>query len=122
MQRRITITFIALSLLLTPRLGLAQGTLLWQQTLSGTANHDDRALSVAVDTNGNAVTAGITENTDTGFDFTVAKFTRDGTLLWQQTLNGTANDDDAARSVAVDTQGNVIAAGFTENASAPSPP
>ena len=29
-------------------------------------------------------------------DFTVAKFARDGTLLWQQTLNGTANGDDRA--------------------------
>ena len=35
--------------------------------------------------------AGDTVNTGTGDDFTVAKFDRDGTLLWQQTLNGTAN-------------------------------
>ena len=65
------------------------GTLLWQQTLNGTANGCDAALSVAVDTEGNVLAAGSTENTGTGLDFTVAKFARDGTLLWQQTLNGT---------------------------------
>ena len=65
------------------------GTLLWQQTLNGTANGGDEALSVAVDTQGNVLAAGSTRNTGTGPDFTVAKFARDGTLLWQQTLNGT---------------------------------
>src|SRR5437762_800544 len=88
------------------------GTLLWLQTLNGTAaNSNDLALSVAVDTQGNVVAAGYTENAGTGNDFTVAKFDRDGTVIWQQTLNGTANDFDAAVSVAVDYQGNVVAAG-----------
>jgi uncharacterized delta-60 repeat protein len=113
--RRITLTFLALSLLLGPRAALAQGPLLWQQTLNGTANFFDEALSVAVDTQGNVLAAGYTDNTGTGRDFTVAKFARDGTLLWQQTLNGSANGDDEAYSVAVDNQGNVLAAGFTRN-------
>ena len=110
--------------LLTPTGGVAarphaaQGTLLWQQNLNGTANgFGDAALSVAVDNQGNVVAAGTTLNTGTFVDFTVAKFDRDGTLLWQQTLNGTApNSFDEALSVAVDNQGNVVAAGFTQNA------
>ena len=50
-------------------------------------------------------------------NFTVAKFDGDGTLLWQQTLNGTeANSfNDDALSVAVDKHGNVVAAGTTVN-------
>jgi hypothetical protein len=92
------------------------GTLLWQRALNGTANGFDEARSVAVDNQGNAVTAGVTSNNGTSFDFTVAKFDRDGTLLWQQTLNGTANGGSGeAFSVAVDNQGNVVAAGFTRN-------
>src|SRR5439155_56118 len=80
------------------------------------ANVVDEALSVAVDNQGNVVAAGCTENTGTFYDFTVAKFDRDGTLLWQQNVNGTAaNSNDEALSVAVDNQGNVVAAGFTEN-------
>ena len=90
----------------------ADGTRLWRQTLNGTPALSDQALSVAVDTEGNVLAAGLTDNTGTGRDFTVAKFAPDGTLLWQQTLNGTANRDDVADSVAVDTQGNVLAAGY----------
>jgi uncharacterized delta-60 repeat protein len=93
----------------------AQGTRLWQQNLNGTANGHDDALSVAVDNDGNVVAAGFTQNTGTFFDFTVAKFDRNGTLLWRQNLNGTANGLDQARSVAVDHHGNVVAAGFTQN-------
>ncbi len=118
MQRRITITFITLTLLLGPRLGLAQGPLLWQQNLNGTANSFDDARSVAVDNRGNVLAAGRTVNTGTFDDFTVAKFDRNGHLLWQQNLNGTANGSDEARSVAVDNRGNVLAVGFTSNAGA----
>jgi uncharacterized delta-60 repeat protein len=94
-----------------------EGTLLWQHTLNGTAfNSTDPAFSVAVDRQGNVVAAGITENTGTFRDFTVAKFDRDGALLWHQALNGTAaSTDDQALSVALDNQGNVVAAGFTLN-------
>ena len=91
------------------------GNLLWQQNLNGTANGFDQALSVAVDNQGNVLAAGGTVNTGTGTDFTVAKFAEDGTLLWQQTRNGTANLADQAQSVAVDTRGNVLAAGSTAN-------
>ena len=56
-----------------------------------------------------------TKNNGTTTDFTVAKFAEDGTLLWQQNLNGTANLADYAQSVAVDTRGNVLAAGSTAN-------
>src|SRR5437773_2112692 len=95
---------------------LPRGTLLWQQNLNGTANSGDLgAFSVAVDNQGNVVAAGSTQNAGTFFDFTVAKFDRDGILLWQQNLNGTANGSDAAFSVAVDNQGNVVTAGSTDN-------
>ena len=91
------------------------GILLWQQPLDGTAHGFDEALSVAVDTDGSVLAAGVTRNTGTGDDFTVAKFAPDGFPLWQQTLNGTANGRDEAVSVAVDTHGNVLAAGVAEN-------
>ena len=55
------------------------------------------------------------QTTGTSLDFTVAKFDRAGSLLWQQKLNGTANGDDQALSVGVDNHGNVVAAGATRN-------
>jgi uncharacterized delta-60 repeat protein len=93
------------------------GALLWQQSLHGThANGRSVAVSAALDNEGNVVAAGYTENTGTGLDFTVAKFDRDGTLVWQRTLAG--NGSDEALSVAADNQGNVVAAGFLENTGA----
>ena len=44
-----------------------------------------------MDTEGNVLAAGRTIEYRHRRDFTVAKFAPDGTLLWQQTLNGTAN-------------------------------
>ena len=88
------------------------GALLWQQNISGTGKVDDGAFSVSVDNQGCVVAAGYTRNTGTFRDFTIVKFDPDGALLWQQVLNGTANWDDEALSVAVDDQGDVIAAGF----------
>ena len=100
----------------------ASGNLLWKRILNGTAaNSHDEARSVAVDSQNNVIAAGFTQNTGTDFDFTVAKFDANGNLSsgWPQLLNGTAaNSDDAANSVAVDSQNNVIAAGFTDNTGA----
>ncbi len=115
MPRRAINLFITLSLLLGPRAALAQGTQLWQQNLNGTLLPFNQANSVAVDTDGNVLAAGVTENAGTRFDFTVAKFAADGTRLWRRTLNGTFGLNDQALSVAVDTDGNVLAAGLTDN-------
>ncbi len=79
----------------------------------GAANGDDEVQSVAVDNQGDVVAAGFFVKTGTGRDFTVVKFDRDGTLLWQRDLNGTANLHDEARAGAVDNHGNIVAAGET---------
>src|SRR5262245_42590991 len=76
-----------LTALVAARPSVAQGTLLWQQNLSGTLNSFAGATSVAVDNLGNVVAAGSTVNTGTSSDFTVAKFDPHGTLLWVQYLN-----------------------------------
>ena len=54
-------------------------------------------------------------NQRTSGDFTVAKFARDGALLWQQAVDGTSHQTDEATSVVVDHEGNVLAAGITQN-------
>src|SRR5213083_2982291 len=97
------LTLLTVLGLMAPRPAAAQGTLLWQHNLNGNANSDDRALSVALDSLGNVVAAGYSTNTDTGPNFTVAKFAPDGTFLWQQSRSGTASQFDRAFMVAVDT-------------------
>jgi hypothetical protein len=88
----------------------------WLTSINGTADTNDGAFAVAVDLNGDVVAAGITQNTGTGPDFTVAKFSGvDGTEQWRQVIDGTANGADGALAVAVDSSGDVLAAGFTTN-------
>jgi uncharacterized delta-60 repeat protein len=94
------------------------GAELWRQVISGSADvSTDDALAVAVDAAGNVVAAGHTENAGTDDDFTVVKFDGEsGAELWRQEINGTANEFDQARAITVDAEGNVVAAGRTENA------
>ena len=116
-QLRIGLVFTVLSLmgLLVPSPSAGQGAVLWQQNLNGTASGIERGNSVTADAQGNVVAAGRTVNSGTGEDFTVAKFDRNGTLLWQQNLDGTVSGDDEATSVTIDSQGDVVAAGVTQN-------
>ena len=92
------------------------GTEIWRQVINGSANGNDRALAVTIDSAGNVIAAGFTTNSSAGSDFTVIKFDgATGKELWRRAINGTENGDDQAISVTVGGAGNVIAAGFTTN-------
>jgi serine-aspartate repeat-containing protein C/D/E len=68
-----------------------------------------------VDAEGNLIIAGNTWSSSTGRDVWVAKYDREGLLLWQKTYNGTANGNDYAVRVIVDGEGHVIVAATVEN-------
>jgi hypothetical protein len=72
----LALTLLTQTGVVTARPKAAQAARLWQQNLDGTANGFNEAYSVAVDKQGNVVAAGLTQNTGTDFDFTVAKFDR----------------------------------------------
>ena len=96
------------------------GVELWRQEINGTrTNSNDQALAVAVDAGGDVVAAGFTQNVVTGNDFTVVKFDGvSGAELWRRVINGTAlNSNDQALAVTVDSAGNVVAVGSSENIS-----
>lgn len=100
------------------KLSVDDGSEQWRQVINGNANSSDQAVAVTVDTEGNVVAAGFTTNTETGVDFTVVKLDGvGGDELWRQVISGTANAADRALAVAVDTAGNVVAAGFIYNTS-----
>jgi len=95
----------------------ASGAELWRQAINGTLNRGELASAVAVDPAGHVVTAGEIQNAGTFGDFAVVKF--DGTSgaeLWRQVVNGTANQRDFARALAIDAAGDVVAIGDTDNA------
>ena len=99
----------------------ADGTLAWVSYLGG--NGGDEEPSIAIDGQGNAWVAGITNSTDLasgGFDTTynggsrdgfVAKINADGTLAWSTYLGG--DDYDAAAAIAIDGSGNAWVTGGT---------
>lgn len=90
----------------------------WQRSIDGTANGLDQAHAIAVDGTGDVVGAGFITNSGIGRgDFTVVKLSGvGGEELWRQVINGTATLSlDQVRAVAVDREGNVVAAGDTRN-------
>jgi len=89
------------------------GAELWRKTIDGSALFSsDAAFAVTVDAGGNVLAAGRIQNAGVGWDFTVAKFAGvDGAELWRRVIDGTGNDRDEAFAVAVDSAGDVVAAG-----------
>jgi hypothetical protein len=96
----------------------ASGVPLWRHVADGTAHESDEAHAVAEDRHGDVVAVGHTTNQGTPSDFTVIKLDgQSGKLVWQEAIDGTASPAfDTALAVAIDPQGDVIAAGRTENA------
>jgi hypothetical protein len=83
--------------------------------LNGTADDDDQANAATVDAEDNVIAAGTILNADTGRDFTVAKFNRFGDTAWVRVEERMLRGE--ALAVAVDSQQNVIAAGWERDGS-----
>lgn len=101
------------------KLGQETGEERWRLVVNGTANLSiDRAQRLALSPSGDVVAVGDTQNAGTCRDFTVSKFAAaNGSVLWRTAISGSfAGSTDLGRDVAVDANGNVLAAGQTENA------
>lgn len=95
----------------------ASGIVKWCQVVDGQSAGTDGATAVVTTPTGDVVAVGSLENVGSGSDFTVLKYRgRDGSEEWRQLVNGTVGyGDDVARSVALDLDGNILAAGNSEN-------
>ena len=99
----------------------ASGVSQWAQRVGGSSSDDFK--SVAVDSSGNIVVAGAFMGTTTGLtspatnlianggssDAFVVKYNTSGVSQWSQRVGGNSSDD--FKSVAVDSSGNIVAAG-----------
>jgi len=90
----------------------ANGNPLWVNRYDGRGSSTDVAYATAVDDQGNVYVAGYSDRSDTGRDYTTAKYDANGNLLWVRRYNGSGNRDDEARAIAVDGQGNVYVTGY----------
>jgi hypothetical protein len=105
---------LAAILLATGPSAHAQGGFTWVQTLTPPGpNPMGRAQSVALDSQGNVIAAGLLNEFDVGQLFTVAKYDPAGNLLWSRGLGL-----GLAQAVVVDRHDNVIAGGSVFGTSA----
>ncbi|MEH0020896.1 MAG: hypothetical protein V6Z89_14670 [Desulfobacter sp.] len=84
------------------------GALDWQRKIE--EDSSGRFWGVAVDGNDNAYVAGYESQSAGNSEAFLARFSTDGTLVWQKKLGG--SNDDEFRAVATDVSGNVYAVGF----------
>ncbi|OQP40072.1 hypothetical protein A4H97_17825 [Niastella yeongjuensis] len=87
------------------------GQVLWKTVWNGSANGDDEAFSIAVDGDGNAYVTGRSQGNGTGFDMVTIKYNSAGVRQWSAKYNTPGNTLDWAKSIAVDSKGNVYITG-----------
>lgn len=97
------------------------GTLLWMNTYNyPTANESDKAVSLALDNQGNVYLTGKSDSDpsiNSNVDFLTVKWNTNGVLQWAQRYNGTGNGTDLANKIVVAPSGNSYVAGKTFNGS-----
>ncbi len=91
------------------------GSLLWSQTYNGNMDSADQAAAIAVDGQENVFITGYSSNKGSGTDMTTLKYDASGKMLWSKTYNGSANENDAARAIIVDANGNAYITGYSVN-------
>ncbi|MEN9995155.1 MAG: hypothetical protein RL762_1812 [Bacteroidota bacterium] len=87
----------------------SNGSLQYQQAYDFV--DDDNATAIAVDNNGNCFVTGASDADPSAlqnFDFQTLAYNPNGQLLWQKRYNGTANNDDTANSIIVNSTSVVI--------------
>ncbi len=84
----------------------------------------DKPYSMAIQSDGKIVVAGVSENSSSDYAFAIARFDSNGTLDNTFGTNGTVRTalsggglDDEAYSVAIQSDGKIVLGGFSENSS-----
>jgi uncharacterized delta-60 repeat protein len=92
----------------------SNGSLIYQQAFDFV--DDDNPNAITVDNNGNCYVTGASDSDPTAlqnFDFLTIAYNTTGALTWQKRYNGTANNDDVAYSIIVNSNA-VIVCGNTD--------
>jgi DNA-binding SARP family transcriptional activator len=99
-----------------PKTPKSEGKMLWaQRYVPHQDEKDSEPTAVTTDKLGNTYLCGFVHTTQNDVDFLVMKYAPEGDLLWRQRWNSPRNDCDRARSIAVDSKGNVYVTGEVFN-------
>lgn len=94
----------------------ADGAIIWEWRYNGPASMQDDAAGICVDPGGNVIVTGHSDNSQFNKDIHTIKYAAaDGAVLWERRYNSPANRSDLAAAVAVDSAGDVIVAGTSDN-------
>jgi uncharacterized delta-60 repeat protein len=88
----------------------AAGVPLWTNRYGG--NSIDEASAIVVDGGGNILVTGDSSGA-ASYDYATIKYSNAGVPLWTNRYNGPSSGSDAAKAIAVDTNGNVFVTGFS---------
>ena len=90
----------------------------WAQPYDGSGSGADVGYGIVVDDGGNVYVVGETTSSTTKKDFIVIKYDSSGTEAWGSPAiyNGTANENDGGKDIAIDGSGNIVATGYSESA------
>jgi len=92
----------------------ASGSLQWVRRYNGPGNGNDRPKSIAIDSSENIYVTGFSAGVGTGTsDYATIKYNSLGDSLWVKRYNGSANGDDQANSLTIDTAANIYVTGYS---------
>ncbi|MCX6639374.1 MAG: SBBP repeat-containing protein [bacterium] len=83
----------------------------WAARYNGPGNSEDKATTIAIDSDGNVYVTGWSIGSGTQTDYTTVKYNTTGHQLWVARYNGPGNAEDRANSLGLDNDGNVYVAG-----------
>jgi uncharacterized delta-60 repeat protein len=90
------------------------GQVQWILNYNGTANGNDKAAAMVLDSNGNIYVTGSSFSGINYDDYATIKYDQAGTQQWVKTWNGAGNDDDKPRGIALDPFNNIIVTGQSD--------
>lgn len=94
------------------------GSILWQNSCGSSPTSDDYGADLKIDPSGNIFLCAARYN-GSNLDYLVAKYSPSGSLIWQQTYNGSGNGDDVPSAIALDASGNVFVTGTSKGTGSP---
>jgi len=89
----------------------SSGVQQWVARYNGPGNGSDYAYSLVLDGSGNVYVTGYSTGNGANADYCTIKYNSAGVQQWVARYNGPGNDDDEAKSIALDGSGNVYVTG-----------
>jgi hypothetical protein len=93
----------------------SSGNELWVKRYNGSADGNDYAYAIAVDTSGNIYVTGQGQETGTNVDYTTIKYLPNGDTAWVRRYNGLNNGYDVAYAITVDDSGYIYVTGYADD-------